>query len=786
MSSTHHTPVATGAAANAATVNTPLGQLDAVLATAYAELIAGRGPYANLDARLDSIIASGGQVVATLASSTSTTTVAVGAGEGSGFTVGAHVGYIISGSIRYNTVAAKAANSITLGTSPGGTIASGSLIFQITDSEYQSAFSVNAAASGVNRTLPNAMTWAAADTFNVLAYGALGNGIADDVLAIQAAVDAAEGNGTGTVLIPEGEYLLSTWILVNNPNITIQGVGRPRLVASSAFNSEATDPQAGVIFLSGVHHITVRDLEIYAGDAVASTGLMARDSDHCLISNVTVDGTVTATTQSGAAIGFYGACNYNRIEYCEVYNAGYSGYNVAQDDDPVSNQPIGNVLFANYAQDCAQDGFDIYRTKNTVIIGNYITGSGRMGINLAHDGNATYPNDECLIQGNYVASGLKHGIHLEQQGTRCRIIGNFLKSNAWNGINVPGFGNNDCLIANNVCYGNQQHGILCGENFATIVGNKCKENGSSSIYHGIYLHDEADGSSAVGNHCTGNGGAGITVLDCDDVTVNSNVCYGNNLDGIHLENGSELQCNDNRTLANLNHGIAVAGCARPQINNNYCSANGQATHNTYDNIRIQSSTIQASIQGNKCHRGDGGNRAKYGIRIEDSSCVDNFVSNNDLYLGGATAELSNAGTTTRQTSGNRLSHTGLYTPEVWGTTANPTVGYTAQTGRYIQDGNLCFYHLDIVINTISGGNGNVRIPLPLTALSGNSTYVNSITAISGVDLPGTPVQVFANIVGGQAYADLYISQDNGAQVGVPVSGLAAGDTISITGFYFVP
>jgi hypothetical protein len=60
--------------------------------------------------------------------------------------------------------------------------------------------------------------------FNVRSstFGALGNGVADDTAAIQAAVNAA-APGRGTVLIPPGTYMVTTITLA--PGITIEGYG---------------------------------------------------------------------------------------------------------------------------------------------------------------------------------------------------------------------------------------------------------------------------------------------------------------------------------------------------------------------------------------------------------------------------------------------------------------------------------------------------------------------------------------------------------------------------------
>ena len=47
---------------------------------------------------------------------------------------------------------------------------------------------------------------------NVLDYGAVGDGVTDDTLAIQAALDS----GAGSVYLPEGIYLFSTLIVNKN------------------------------------------------------------------------------------------------------------------------------------------------------------------------------------------------------------------------------------------------------------------------------------------------------------------------------------------------------------------------------------------------------------------------------------------------------------------------------------------------------------------------------------------------------------------------------------------
>ncbi|GJM64073.1 glycosyl hydrolase family 28-related protein [Persicobacter diffluens] len=61
------------------------------------------------------------------------------------------------------------------------------------------------------------------DLFNVLAYGAVGDGEFDNTLAFTRALDAAKQNGGGTVFVPVGQYLLNGQIRVPT-GVELRGV----------------------------------------------------------------------------------------------------------------------------------------------------------------------------------------------------------------------------------------------------------------------------------------------------------------------------------------------------------------------------------------------------------------------------------------------------------------------------------------------------------------------------------------------------------------------------------
>src|ERR1700742_4422170 len=63
---------------------------------------------------------------------------------------------------------------------------------------------------------------------NLRDFGAVGDGVADDVPAFQAALDALAAAGGGTLFVPEGKYAIASPVTKNfaglNASITIKGV----------------------------------------------------------------------------------------------------------------------------------------------------------------------------------------------------------------------------------------------------------------------------------------------------------------------------------------------------------------------------------------------------------------------------------------------------------------------------------------------------------------------------------------------------------------------------------
>lgn len=80
---------------------------------------------------------------------------------------------------------------------------------------------VTATGTTAARTLPDRF----AETISVKDFGAVGDGVADDTTAIQAAISAVASAGGGTVFIPPGSFKISSTLSITRANILLSGAG---------------------------------------------------------------------------------------------------------------------------------------------------------------------------------------------------------------------------------------------------------------------------------------------------------------------------------------------------------------------------------------------------------------------------------------------------------------------------------------------------------------------------------------------------------------------------------
>ena len=103
---------------------------------------------------------------------------------------------------------------------------------------------------------------------NVQDFGAVGDGIQDDTAAIQAAIDAVQSQGGGTVYLPQGDYLISSELTANHDGINIVGDGIGVIGGTNILMS--SDTQNGIV-LGNYTGNRIAHLTIKVANGVSST-----------------------------------------------------------------------------------------------------------------------------------------------------------------------------------------------------------------------------------------------------------------------------------------------------------------------------------------------------------------------------------------------------------------------------------------------------------------------------------------------------------------------------------
>ncbi len=136
-------------------------------------------------------------------------------------------------------------------------------------------------------------------------FGAVGNGVADDTAAIQAAITAAEGTPRAIVYIPPGVYLVSSTLVTSYP-VTIMGAGG----LSEMYNTVPFVREAASV-ITTVSNITVLHLD----DVLKGGGTVCRD--------FAITGNQTGASQNGIFVDNRIQPQFERVAVIGMGNAGW-------------------------------------------------------------------------------------------------------------------------------------------------------------------------------------------------------------------------------------------------------------------------------------------------------------------------------------------------------------------------------------------------------------------------------------------------------------------------------
>jgi hypothetical protein len=355
-------------------------------------------------------------------------------------------------------------------------------------------------------------------TVSVKDFGAVGNGVANDTVAIQAAINTGD-----YVYIPAGDYLVGALTLVDN----VQIYGEGRLVSNNASTILTGTSKSGFT-------VSCR----FKGGNVAYYGIDLTSCTNFTIENCEFDG-------FGASVGFRGALRV----------VGTS-----------TNFLITGNLCKNGLGDTAADIGIGESANGGVVTNNRCLSLNSEGITIQMDS----PNPARLtVSNNYCANHTRHGIlgvYNNGKPTQCSYTSNVCYNNGWSGIYLQGqtagvgFDSGQVSCVGNVCVANGgldnlaifNSGIyVAGDLGYSIVGNTVHNSGFDSS--GVARAYAADGIRCVNaenavvsaNNISNSSRSGISLggTDINNVTISDNVILNSGGQQISLSvNGAGVIC----------------------------------------------------------------------------------------------------------------------------------------------------------------------------------------------------------------------------------------------------
>ncbi|MBA2951438.1 right-handed parallel beta-helix repeat-containing protein [Streptomyces himalayensis] len=449
-----------------------------------------------------------------------------------------------------------------------------------------------------------------AEVFNVLTYGAVGNGASDDTAAIQAALNAATNAGGGTVFLSAGRTYCVTDYLVPKDNTvvwaygaTVKAIGNKGIlrnfgsaesftvyngpsnitIAGGTWDGNASDGVTGTVtntvnvFTFGhARNITVRDAKVTNVSSAHAMDVNACDTVRIL--NCRFEGfrdnTGDASRPWSEAIqidwaitdsGIVGAndntpCKNILVQGCS-FGAGTRlpafGRAVGSHTSVNGAWADGIQVLGNRIEGTAQEGVRAYAWKNAVIADNVISGTGLTGIMITGPDPAVagynMPCQYVTVQGNVVAGPA---------------------SASANAIRVSGFSAaqpTGVHIADNTVTGGTATGIFVSQaSNPTVASNQAISPGTSGIYVISCV-----APLVTGNKTVSAGGTAIGVDTCTGGHASGNFVQGGSSHGILIAGGSDISATGNRVWGVTSSGIrATSTSLRPRITANTVLRNG--------------------------------------------------------------------------------------------------------------------------------------------------------------------------------------------------------------------
>lgn len=499
--------------------------------------------------------------------------------------------------------------------------------------------------------------------YNVVGFGAIGDGVESrataNVTAINAAIDAAYAAGGGVVVIPSATSvykviagqaasannvsLRSNVALIIEPGAVLQAIGS----TLSSYQVVRVHSCQSVFIGGGGAILGERANHTVLSGNSGEWGmcLEIKGTDRCVVRDLTL----ANGWGDGIYVGIGGGstCRDVWIENCRTVNNRRNNISVVACD----GGGVSNCYVEDANGTAPEAGIDIEpnaygEVDGFVVANNWVSGNSGHGILGLLFEHCRFANNH--IEGNF-GSGML--LYRAQYGT---ITGNVARMNRGIGIRVE----SDVTNINT--------------KYFTITGNVSSNNSSAGFYLNAGSTNELAVIAMDGNVADSNESSGYAFRHCNLVNVRGNISSNNSHHGFEIFgsgdtgrycafSGNILHNNGSRGMSvtsfeicdfsgnvvrnNDEEGMRFRGIDDCTINGNLLDANGKATDDTYDQLVLTNDADRNSIQGNIIRRGGNAARPKRAVNIETSNCNDNVFTNN-YTQAGQTGNVLDGGTST--------------------------------------------------------------------------------------------------------------------------------------------
>lgn len=295
---------------------------------------------------------------------------------------------------------------------------------------------------------------------NVKDFGAKGDGLTDDTVAIQSALNAAVFAGKASVFIPPGTYSVGQ---LSIPSYTaLIGIPAYDYEVGGGSLLKLNNPSAQCLLdITNTRGVTIQGLSLYGNNDNAS------NNAHGVMRNDSVEG------------GTSGFENATRIDDCKIYKFGGDGLHMA-------NSWCWSVRHCSIA-DNGGDGI-YFSGWDCWVLDNWLSNNGNCG--FANRGNY---DSAATITGNRIEWNKQQGILIQNSAGMILITGNYFDYSYYSGVKIvsPAAGDpcEHVTITGNFFYRNggkatkntldNSHIWLSGACGVTCVGNACRAGDQS-------------------------------------------------------------------------------------------------------------------------------------------------------------------------------------------------------------------------------------------------------------------------------------------------------------------